>query len=50
MYVGVKILFFLNEHHMIKIINFANYFRVITVLNCFEIDQGLGLKLVSDEN
>ena len=30
-------------------INFAVYFGVITVLNCFGDDQCLGLKLVSDE-
>ena len=37
------------KQHMIMNINFAIYFRVITVLNCFGDDQRLGLKLVSDE-
>ena len=37
------------KQHMIMNINFAIYFSVITVLNCFGDDQCLGLKLVSDE-
>ena len=37
------------KQHMIVNINFAVYFGVITVLNSFEDDQCLGLKLVSDE-
>ena len=34
---------------MIMNINFAVYFGLITVLNCFGDDQCLELKLVSDE-
>ena len=37
------------KQHMIMDTNFAIYFRVITVLNCFGNDQCLFLKLVSDE-
>ena len=37
------------KQHLIMNIYFANYFSVITVLNCFGGDQCLGLKLVSDE-
>ena len=34
---------------MIMNINYAIFFSVFTVLNCFGDDQCLGLKLVSDE-
>ena len=37
------------KQHMIMNRNFAVYFGIITVLNCFGDDQCLGLKLVSDE-
>ena len=37
------------KQDMIMNMNFAVYFGVITVLNCFGNDQCLGLKLVSDE-
>ena len=35
---------------MIMNINFAVYFGIITVLNCFGDDQCLGLKLVSESS
>ena len=37
------------KQHMIMNKNLANYFSVLTVLNCFGDDQSLGLKLVGDE-
>ena len=37
------------KQHMIMNLNFAFFFGIITVLNCFGDDQCLGLKLVSDE-
>ena len=37
------------KQHMIMNINFAVYFGIITVLNCFGDDQCLWLKLVCDE-
>ena len=37
------------KQHMIMNINFAVYFGIIAVLNCFEDDQCAGLKLISDE-
>ena len=37
------------KQHMIMNMNFAVYFGIITVLNCFGDDQCLGLKLVGDE-
>ena len=37
------------KQHMMMNINFAIYFSVIAVPNCFGEDQCLGLKLVCDE-
>ena len=34
------------KEHMIMNINFAVYFGIITVLNCFGDDQCLGLKML----
>ena len=38
------------KQHMMMNINFAIYFSVITVLNCFGDDQCLGLKLSEEVN
>ena len=37
------------KQHIIMSINFAVYFGIITVLNCFGDDQCLGLNFVSDK-
>ena len=37
------------KQDMVMDINFAVYFGIITVLNCFGDDHCLGLKLLSDK-